>query len=34
MGMSENIDNLYLLDLVLKDRDNLLIIFSGKINII
>jgi len=29
MGMSESIDDLYLLDFVLKDRDRFLIIFSG-----
>lgn len=29
MGMSEKIDDLYLLDFVLKDRDRFLIVFSG-----
>jgi hypothetical protein len=29
MGMSENIEDLYLLDFVLKDRDRFLIVFSG-----
>lgn len=29
MGMSEPIEDLYLLDFVLKDRDRFLIIFSG-----
>jgi hypothetical protein len=29
MGMSESVDDLYLLDFVLKDRDKFLIIFSG-----
>jgi hypothetical protein len=29
MGMSESIENLYLLDLVLKDRDRFLVTFSG-----
>lgn len=29
MGMSESIQDLYLLDFVLKDRDKFLIIFSG-----
>lgn len=29
MGMSESIDDLYLLDFVLKDRDRFLIVFSG-----
>ena len=29
MGMSESIEDLYLLDFVLKDRDRFLIIFSG-----
>ena len=29
MGMSEKIDDLYLLDFILKDRDRFLIVFSG-----
>lgn len=29
MGMSENVPNLFLLDLVMKDRDRFLITFSG-----
>ena len=29
MGMSENVENLYLLDLILKDRDRFVIIYSG-----
>lgn len=29
MGMSENIQDLYLLDFVLKDRDRFIITFSG-----
>lgn len=29
MGMSESVQNLYLLDLILKDRDRFLITFSG-----
>jgi hypothetical protein len=29
MGMSENVANLFLLDLILKDRDRFLITFSG-----
>ena len=29
MGMSESVKDLYLLDLVLKDRDRFIIIFSG-----
>lgn len=29
MGMSEGVQNLYLLDLTLKDRDKFLITFSG-----
>jgi hypothetical protein len=31
MGMSENIEDLYLLDFVLKDRDRFLIVYSGKL---
>ena len=34
MGMSESIEDLYLLDFVLKDRDRFLIVFSGILNII
>ena len=30
MGISEGVDNLYLLDLTLKDRDKFLITFSGR----
>lgn len=30
MGMAEPIEDLYLLDFVLKDRDRFLIVFSGK----
>lgn len=29
MGMSESVEDLYLLDFILKDRDRFLIIFSG-----
>lgn len=32
MGMAEKIDDLYLLDFVLKDRDRFLIVFSGMSN--
>lgn len=31
MGISEGVQNLYLLDLTLKDRDKFLITFSGKV---
>ncbi len=34
MGMSEKIEDLYLLDFVLKDRDRFIFVFSGKIIII
>jgi hypothetical protein len=33
MGMSEQIDDLYLLDFVLKDRDRFLIVFSGNLEV-